>query len=216
MYHLPAAPRKSPALPAHCLARQARSQEGRERMCYTHQHRTVYLFFAWKGSRPLHIDEMRSLYDYTYWATDRLFETVANLSEEQLNDEMPNGIGSIRVTLVHLVSGHWIWRERWQGNSSATRLNPDDFPTLETIRERWQEEKHRISELLATLSDEDLERQVTYSNTGGRVLQLSLWRAMLHLVNHGTQHRSEIAMRLTELGHSPGELGMSVFFLTHY
>ncbi len=165
----------------------------------------------------MYLNEVRALYDYTYWATERLLEAAANLREAQLNDEMPNGVGSIRVTLVHLLSGHWIWRERWQGGKPTTMLNPHDFPTLETIQVRWQEEKQHMYDLLVTLRDEDLERQITYSSTmlPGRVFQLPLWQLMLHLVNHGTQHRSEIAMRLTELGHSPGELSMNFFFLTH-
>ena len=163
----------------------------------------------------MYLSEVRDLYHYTDWATERLLEATAHLSESQFNDEMPNGIGSIRVTLVHLVSGYWEWREIWEGGNPTATLNPQDFPTLETIWVRWQEEKQRMNDLLASLPDEDLERQITYSSAmlPGRVFQLPLWQLMLHLVNHGTQHRSEIAMRLTQLGYSPGELSMSFFFL---
>ena len=64
------------------------------------------------------------------------------------------------------------------------------------------------------LQDEDLSREIRYIGTmvPGKIFILPLWKTMLHLTNHLTQHRSEIAMKLTEWGHSPGELGMNVFF----
>ena len=164
----------------------------------------------------MQIREIIAFYDYTYWATDQILETAANLSEAQLNEEIPNGMGSIRTTLVHLLSGHCIWYEHWRSNKQSERLKQDDFPTLESIRVRWQEEKPKMYALFATLCDEDLERLITYSSTmlPGQVFQLPLWQLMMHLVNHGTQHRSEVAMKLTELGHSPGELSMNAFFIT--
>jgi len=32
------------------------------------------------------------------------------------------------------------------------------------------------------------------------------WEMLLHAINHSTQHRSEVAMMLTKLGHSQGNM----------
>lgn len=162
----------------------------------------------------MQIDEMKALYNYNYWANEIILRTVEGLSETQLNAEMENGIGSIRITLVHVLSAEWILRTRWQGSSPTAMLQPQDFPTLNMIRTRCQEEEQQMRTFLDTLHNDDLARVIQYTSTmlPDKVFARPLWQLMVHLVNHGTQHRSEIAMRLTQLGHSPGELGMYTFF----
>jgi len=162
----------------------------------------------------MQISQIKELYDYTRWADERLWQTVAGLNEEQLDIDMQNGIGSILTTLLHMANGMCTWRTRWQGGTPTAILQRADFPTLQSVRERWQEEEAQLQRFLNTLSDEDLHQEVRYRRPGAPVQEFAqpLWKTMLHLVNHHTQHRSEIAMQLTSLGHSPGELGMSNFF----
>ena len=62
-----------------------------------------------------------------------------------------------------------------------------------------------------SLSDEKLDIIFSYKSTDGKPHQRLLWHAMLHLVNHGTQHRTEAAAILTDLGHSPGDIDLLYF-----
>ena len=41
---------------------------------------------------------------------------------------------------------------------------------------------------------------------------MALWGMMEHVLNHGTQHRAEVAAMLTGFGHSPGDLDL-LFYL---
>jgi uncharacterized damage-inducible protein DinB len=40
-----------------------------------------------------------------------------------------------------------------------------------------------------------------------------VWQTIVHVVNHGTQHRSEAAAILTGYGQSPGELDFDTFLI---
>ena len=162
----------------------------------------------------MHIAMFQEIYEYNNWANEQLLQTILQLDNAQLHTDIHNGIGSIHTTLVHMLSGIWIWRTRWQGDMPDTMLQPENFPTLEAIHERWRTEEDLVHEFLATLQDEDLSHEIRYIGTmvPGKIFTLPLWKTMVHLTNHLTQHRSEVAMKLTEWELSPGELGMNAFF----
>ncbi len=65
---------------------------------------------------------------------------------------------------------------------------------------------------LETLQDNDLFKTVRYATMKGEPYENMLWHLLVHVVNHGTQSRSEAAVVLTGYGHSPGDLDMLFYF----
>ena len=156
--------------------------------------------------------DMLLLYQYNQWANAKILNATTNVTAEQFTAPASFPHGGLRGTLVHALSAQWIWRTRWEGTSPTVLLDPKDFPTMLSLRERWAGEEQKLMDFIAGVTDERLTNTFDYTNTKGQPFTKVLWQAMLHVVNHGTQHRSEAAAILTDLGHSPGDLDM-IFFL---
>ena len=156
-------------------------------------------------------DEIQTLYRYNAWANARILHAAANLTPEQFLAPAPFSHGGLRTTLVHTLTAEWIWRSRWEGHSPTALLSPEEFPTSEALRRRWQTEETALLAFVENISEETLDKTICYTTTGGRAYENILWHLMLHLVNHGTQHRSEAAAMLTGFGHSPGDLDLILY-----
>jgi uncharacterized damage-inducible protein DinB len=153
------------------------------------------------------------LYQYNQWANAKIWNAAANLTQEQFLAPASFPHGGLRSTLVHALSAEWIWRTRWEGTSPTSMLKADEFPDFPSLQARWAEEERRLMEVVNGMSDERLNNTFDYTNTSGKPFTRVLWHAMTHLVNHGTQHRTEAAAMLTDFGHSPGDIDL-IFFVS--
>jgi uncharacterized damage-inducible protein DinB len=152
------------------------------------------------------------LYKYNQWANARILNVAAAVTQEQFLASAPFPHGGLRGTLVHALSAEWIWRKRWEGSSPTQLLKSADFPDFPALQQRWQDEEAQLMRFVGRLTDEQLYAVFHYNNTSGKPFQQVLWQAMAHVVNHGTQHRTEAAAILTAFGHSPGDIDL-IYFL---
>lgn len=156
--------------------------------------------------------DILTLYDYNYWANARVLRAAAQVSSSQFAAPARLSHKSLRGTLAHILGTEIVWRMRCQeGLSLAAVPNENDFPSLESLVDRWTSEEQAMRGFLDSLDDPDLTRPVRYATTKGVPFENVLWTLLVHVVNHGTQFRSEAAVVLTEYGHSPGDLDLLLF-----
>lgn len=159
------------------------------------------------------VQAIRTLYEYREWATNRILDQAALVSQEQFANAKL-GYANLHITLTHLLGSEMVWLLRWQGQSPRTTASPADFATFDMVRSFWEASSKQMREFVATLDDTALQQTISYTTMAGDAYAQPLWQLMLHLVNHGTQHRSELAMLLTELGFSPGDIDIITFLRT--
>jgi uncharacterized damage-inducible protein DinB len=154
-------------------------------------------------------EDIQTLFAYNAWANERIMQAAAQLSPEQFTAAVRLSHGSLRTTLVHLVSAENVWRQRTQaGVSPAAMLGEADFPMFDALRKFWVEEDQAWISYAGSLTDAGLQQVVNYKNTRGVSFSMTQWQILAHVVNHGTQTRSEAGIALTEFGRSPGDLDL--------
>jgi uncharacterized damage-inducible protein DinB len=164
--------------------------------------------------------EIKLLYEYNIWANRRILTTCAQVSPEQYAAPASFGVGyeSLRATVLHILGSERGWRLICQGAMGIDwdELTEGDFPTLQSLEKRWQAEEQEMRAYIGGLTDEDLQGIVRYPVDNGIVRERVLWHCLYHLVNHGTQHRSEAATLLTSYGQSPGDFDFTLFLNEHF
>lgn len=152
-------------------------------------------------------DKIVVLFDYNCWATDAVMNATEKLKDGQFSGKISCSHGSLRGILVHLLSAERIWRLRCQQGISPNQFIDESLFLMPTaLWKRFRDEQAQMREYLSTLDSNTLESIVTYKTTKGEAFKNALWQILVHLFNHGTHHRSEIAEILTRYGRSPGDL----------
>ena len=157
--------------------------------------------------------DILTLYKYNQWTTAKILSCTANVTQEQFIAPASFPHGGLRGTLVHALFAEWLWRNRWEGISPTTRFKPEDFPDPEALRARWMYEEEKLMAFVEGLTNESLNCKFKYHDTKGQPHERVLWQAMAHVVNHGTQHKTEAAAMLTELGQSPGDIDLIYYLI---
>jgi uncharacterized damage-inducible protein DinB len=163
----------------------------------------------------MNIQDFRLLYDFNSWANGRALEACGALSVEQFTRNLGNSFPSVRDTLFHICGAEWIWLERWHGRSPDAIPSAADYPNLEAVRRRLAEVERDLSDYVASLTPEDLQRVMHFKTLSGVPYSQPLWQCLQHVANHSTYHRGQITTMLRQLGAKAVNTEMIAFYREH-
>ena len=133
--------------------------------------------------------------EYHIDMTRRLWESIQHLSEEQFVAEIPYSHGSVRDQMVHLATIDARWLRGLQGQPDARQLtfDPANYPTRQAAQALWESVAQEVLVYVASLDDEDMQQVL--QGMGGPA-----WQILLHIANHGTDHRAQALQSLHDFG----------------
>ena len=142
---------------------------------------------------------LRILFDYNAWAHAQVWACIKQLDDEQFMQEFDYSLGSIRDHLVHVASVDMRWWSRVRGEDLPEHFDPADFTTREDVSRLWSVVYEDIDVALAQMDDDMVRRSITYTSRGETYTD-EAWKILLHVVNHGTDHRAQMLYLLGKLG----------------
>ncbi len=158
------------------------------------------------------LESIRTLYDYHYWARDRVLKAAELISGAQFTQSKGASFDTLQGTFVHLMNSERLWLNRWLGKADEPPLDPINFSMLDEVRMYWNMLQMNMEKFLKDLTPDRLSVTIGYTNLKGEHLHYPLWQMMNQVILHGVHHRSEAATMLTEFDHAPEPLDLIFYF----
>jgi uncharacterized damage-inducible protein DinB len=150
---------------------------------------------------------------YNTQANAQMMGVVEKLTAEQLIKDVKSFYGSIIGLLNHILVSDVMWLKRFRKSyPDLAVINPKlpDFrmegwkdiiwpslAELKPIRTAVDEATEQACDLL---TEKQYASVIEYKNWDGKMLQKPLWLVLIHMFNHQTHNRGQIALILDQMG----------------
>lgn len=131
------------------------------------------------------------LYQYNVWASDRVLRC---LKSQSVKDE------KVLTLMGHIIAAQYLWLHRIKG-LPAPNVKLWGPYTLAQLLEMSPDVGQQWVEYVE--STDNFDRELTYRNYTNDMYTNNVETIMIHLVNHSSYHRAQIAMLLRQKGMEP-------------
>lgn len=157
------------------------------------------------------LDNIRRLARYSAWAHDRLLQALEALPEDVVTRD-GGGSGSIVKMMNHMLVVDRIWQANLQGlKHGYTARNTPELPALAELAAAQREINAWLVTYAEQLTAERCEEVVPFTYVSGESAELSRGDMLLHVVNHKTYHRGNVAEMMYLAKRKPPTIDLNVY-----
>jgi uncharacterized damage-inducible protein DinB len=129
------------------------------------------------------------------------YDAWANREELRVLSSLPAPPESATKLLTHIIAAQWLWIDRLLKNAPRTAVWPD--AVLEGCADQLLELEGTWQSYLSSLSDGDLSKPCTYTNSRGEEWTSSILEILNQLILHAAHHRGQISQEVRRNGGTP-------------
>ena len=160
--------------------------------------------------QPVDLVTLKMHFAYSAWASARLVDAAAKLSEEELTRDFGTADRSVLGTLVHTFAADRVWLARVRGNVPARFIDREQDMKMSVLQGDWPQVLSGWQEFLDGITD--VAAPVGYKDLKGNSYMTPVWQIGLHVVNHATHHRGQASGFLRTMGHVPPPLDLIFYY----
>lgn len=131
------------------------------------------------------------LYTYNDWATTRVLNAI---QKQGVND------AKILQLMGHVLAAQYLWLHRIKGLPAPDVKLWDDY-SLERLLEMAADIGKQWLDFVS--GTDNFDRELTYRNYTNDPYTNNVENIMIHLVNHSSYHRAQVAMLMRQKGFEP-------------
>jgi uncharacterized damage-inducible protein DinB len=151
------------------------------------------------------------MFDYMQWGDRLMIVAARTVVDEEYYKDQGISYGSVHKLMVHCLAAQWVWLSRWRGENPTRLESHDDYPTRSALEQRWPLVHSALFDFLGLQSGHSLARVIQYKNMKGEHLAIPLSDLMLHVIDHASYHRGQIASMIKRAGGQPAAISFQRF-----
>jgi uncharacterized damage-inducible protein DinB len=144
----------------------------------------------------MELELIKTFIAYHLDMTRRVWDSINQITDEQFLADDAYSRGSIRNLMAHLANTDSNWLAGLKNipeEQDAPKKKYEDYPNRASVRAFWDSTAKDVEEYAVTLTEVALNEEPVD-------IQNPRWQVILHIINHGTDHRSTVLQRLHEFG----------------
>ena len=134
------------------------------------------------------------------WANLMLTDTIKELPDETIYQEMLSSFPSIFKTVLHLLDAESMWWQRIKLQEHIERPSEHFTGNFAELQKKLLQQSAQYEQWVATLNEFQLQHVFAYQRSKTEQIKQPIAETLLHIFNHGSFHRGQLVTLLRQKG----------------